>query len=271
MKPKHIIFRSKGCRTCRARKVKCDEARPICQRCIRSRFECQGYGEPTTFLSDNPRPQDTSPTDLSKSIRASQAQPVYAVPQALPYPAELTYVGFLVSRLCIGTPGDSRDFSWLRPGLESPDQNSLFYVTSRCLAEVYYGRVFRQEGVVTKGITKYGSILGHLRQQLQVPELFHVNGLMSVIMVAVVIESVANQSAAGFHAHVRGLAQLVQRAGPEAFMRRPNILIFETCRSWIVRSAIISKHETFVAAPEWKTIPWTYEKKGAIRKLWDIM
>ncbi|KAL4783060.1 hypothetical protein BJX76DRAFT_271412 [Aspergillus varians] len=34
---------SKGCYTCRARKVKCDEARPVCNRCIKGNRICGGY------------------------------------------------------------------------------------------------------------------------------------------------------------------------------------------------------------------------------------
>ncbi|KAL4922242.1 hypothetical protein BDW62DRAFT_207976 [Aspergillus aurantiobrunneus] len=34
---------SKGCYTCRARKVKCDEARPVCRRCIKGNRICGGY------------------------------------------------------------------------------------------------------------------------------------------------------------------------------------------------------------------------------------
>ncbi|KAJ6781157.1 hypothetical protein PWT90_07868 [Aphanocladium album] len=40
------IFHSKtrtGCLTCRARRVKCDEARPVCRRCITANRECRGY------------------------------------------------------------------------------------------------------------------------------------------------------------------------------------------------------------------------------------
>lgn len=33
-----------GCWTCRARRVKCDDGQPQCQRCRRSGWECQGYG-----------------------------------------------------------------------------------------------------------------------------------------------------------------------------------------------------------------------------------
>ncbi|OJJ43891.1 hypothetical protein ASPZODRAFT_145825 [Penicilliopsis zonata CBS 506.65] len=39
------ICRTKtGCRTCRVRRVKCDEARPACQRCVSTGRVCDGYG-----------------------------------------------------------------------------------------------------------------------------------------------------------------------------------------------------------------------------------
>ncbi|KAG8158387.1 hypothetical protein KVR01_011509 [Diaporthe batatas] len=34
---------SMGCRTCRARRIKCDETRPVCNQCIKSRRHCSGY------------------------------------------------------------------------------------------------------------------------------------------------------------------------------------------------------------------------------------
>ncbi|OQE25266.1 hypothetical protein PENSTE_c006G05802 [Penicillium steckii] len=33
-----------GCWTCRGRRVKCDDERPVCRRCLRSGWVCQGYG-----------------------------------------------------------------------------------------------------------------------------------------------------------------------------------------------------------------------------------
>lgn len=37
--------KSKGCNTCKRRKVKCDEGKPGCQRCIRFGRQCEGYGQ----------------------------------------------------------------------------------------------------------------------------------------------------------------------------------------------------------------------------------
>ena len=38
---------SAGCFACRRMKIRCDEGRPSCQRCIRARRTCPGYREPT--------------------------------------------------------------------------------------------------------------------------------------------------------------------------------------------------------------------------------
>ncbi|KAE8349570.1 C6 zinc finger domain protein [Aspergillus coremiiformis] len=44
-KPSNSKPRTKsGCRTCRIRRVKCDEARPSCRRCISTGRSCDGYG-----------------------------------------------------------------------------------------------------------------------------------------------------------------------------------------------------------------------------------
>jgi hypothetical protein len=34
---------SRGCRTCRTRRIKCDEGKPTCQQCAKSKRECGGY------------------------------------------------------------------------------------------------------------------------------------------------------------------------------------------------------------------------------------
>ncbi|EFQ26013.1 hypothetical protein CGRA01v4_14432 [Colletotrichum graminicola] len=38
-----------GCKTCKIRRVKCDEARPICERCHKARIVCDGYDAPSTL------------------------------------------------------------------------------------------------------------------------------------------------------------------------------------------------------------------------------
>ncbi|KAI8949146.1 hypothetical protein F4801DRAFT_421235 [Xylaria longipes] len=43
------IPRSKGCKTCRRKKIKCDEQKPSCGQCRKGVRECEGYDQPTIF------------------------------------------------------------------------------------------------------------------------------------------------------------------------------------------------------------------------------
>jgi hypothetical protein len=103
--------------------------------------------------------------------------------------------------------------AWIR----SSEHNDLFHKSLCCLAEVFYGRPLRQQGVVTNSLAEYGSILQLLRHQLQSPASVGGENLKPVIMTAVIIESVSGQSTAGLHAHIFGLTHLVQTVGPKAF------------------------------------------------------
>ncbi|KAI1839724.1 hypothetical protein JX266_014070 [Neoarthrinium moseri] len=42
--------KSTACHTCRQRHLKCDEARPHCQKCMRAGRECKGYRDGTAFI-----------------------------------------------------------------------------------------------------------------------------------------------------------------------------------------------------------------------------
>ncbi|KAH9892091.1 fungal-specific transcription factor domain-containing protein [Xylariomycetidae sp. FL2044] len=58
-----------GCWTCRARKVKCDEARPACRLCLDKNLVCQGYGARLQWLPPESGPgvfdDRTASSDLS--------------------------------------------------------------------------------------------------------------------------------------------------------------------------------------------------------------
>ncbi|KAM0664208.1 hypothetical protein ACQRIU_006791 [Beauveria bassiana] len=48
-----------GCLTCRTRRVKCDEERPICRRCASSRVTCRGYQTPSSPSQGKSRKNNT--------------------------------------------------------------------------------------------------------------------------------------------------------------------------------------------------------------------
>ncbi|KAK0715339.1 hypothetical protein B0H67DRAFT_239098 [Lasiosphaeris hirsuta] len=62
-----------GCLTCKARKIKCDQGKPHCQRCISTGRKCDGYRPPpsSTTPSPSPAPTQTQALFASKAERRS--------------------------------------------------------------------------------------------------------------------------------------------------------------------------------------------------------
>lgn len=63
--------RRTGCLTCRARRVKCDEAKPECQRCSAANVECRGYQHKRLLGSNATQPAHADIIqDTVSSLRA---------------------------------------------------------------------------------------------------------------------------------------------------------------------------------------------------------
>ncbi|KAI1034804.1 hypothetical protein LB504_004427 [Fusarium proliferatum] len=54
-----------GCATCRIRKIKCDEAKPFCEKCVKTGRKCDGYESVFRPFSNTPQP--TSKPDAAAS------------------------------------------------------------------------------------------------------------------------------------------------------------------------------------------------------------
>ncbi|KAI1072026.1 hypothetical protein LB507_005116 [Fusarium sp. FIESC RH6] len=79
-----------GCFTCKARRVKCDEAKPTCQRCRTSKRECKGY--PKGAYPDSP-PETPSTTSIVP-LSASSSSPIILTPNSSRTNSPLTVLGF---------------------------------------------------------------------------------------------------------------------------------------------------------------------------------
>ncbi|KAK4180709.1 putative transcriptional regulatory protein [Triangularia setosa] len=66
---------SRGCRTCRQRRIKCDEGKPTCKRCEKSRRECGGYRPEFEIVH---RDQTKSTVHRLRSSQTASAPPPLA-------------------------------------------------------------------------------------------------------------------------------------------------------------------------------------------------
>ncbi|KAH7330199.1 hypothetical protein BKA65DRAFT_53694 [Rhexocercosporidium sp. MPI-PUGE-AT-0058] len=71
---------SKGCITCRRRKIRCDYKRPKCIRCSKSRYECEGYGTRTVYMHRHAGSMDIS--DRENITRAKRVSKETTLPVA---------------------------------------------------------------------------------------------------------------------------------------------------------------------------------------------
>ncbi|KAK4145874.1 fungal transcriptional regulatory-like protein [Dichotomopilus funicola] len=98
-----------GCLTCRKRRIKCDEGKPICNNCIKSKRDCEGYSQRLTFkkplgsfpsghLYRNPVYNHRQSQDAFADAQVSTAQNAAGSSQVLlpviaPKPSPAEYLG----------------------------------------------------------------------------------------------------------------------------------------------------------------------------------
>ena len=81
-----ILVRT-GCRTCKARRLKCDETKPVCLRCQKSNFLCEGYSIFVSSTDANFKPRELINAPSGQSIQPIDSMCFFRTLQSL---AELT-------------------------------------------------------------------------------------------------------------------------------------------------------------------------------------
>src|SRR3569833_3256027 len=99
---------SHGCRRCRQRRVRCDEGRPACQRCIKRDEVCDGYRDESTLIFRH---------ETHKVIQQSRAAQATSSPPSGPGPSHSSSTRKRSSSVgAISAPGLMADPSALAPG-----------------------------------------------------------------------------------------------------------------------------------------------------------
>ncbi|KAJ4114767.1 hypothetical protein NW768_011321 [Fusarium equiseti] len=206
-----------GCATCRIRKIKCDEAKPFCQRCVKTGRTCDGYESVfRSFVSPAPRSDaktkvspeftTTAPLDATSLNRYFSTKTIFNVDVSCTQEAEqvlqasVTYPSIRHALLCLRT---------LREDLEtgdSPEQQTLSY---------------------NYGLEQYSKALSGLASNLSSPSPETLKSALLCCQVLISVEQVrGNFSAMGIHI-VRGL----------------NIMREYRARPYLVQGALIpAKH-----------------------------
>ncbi|PVH73626.1 hypothetical protein DL98DRAFT_659332 [Cadophora sp. DSE1049] len=187
-----------GCRTCKQRRIKCDEGRPACQRCLKANFICDGYD-----FKKTPAPRDSTKRELLPRITGSdnqQASTVRILLAAQPglqshapggQPQDLEYFQYFQEQTVLELCGGFDEPLWNRFILQACQEAP--FVRHIALSLAAKGRAEKSRQAMPTGdrssahesyaLRKYSTSLPQIRQYLAGtsnpdPRMFLVAGLL---------------------------------------------------------------------------------------------
>ncbi|KAM0226800.1 hypothetical protein ACHAPO_012066 [Fusarium lateritium] len=192
-----------GCATCRIRKIKCDEAKPFCQKCVKTGRTCDGY-ESVFRPFSSPPASSSNKTNVTKASSESTSDRVLLDPTTLSrYLSTKTIFGVDINcnqeaeevlsqslndvsirHALLSLKALRNDLDSMTAGLASPEQQKLSY---------------------NYGLQQYSKALTGLALNLSAPSPETLKSALLCCQVLISVEQVrGNFSAMGVHI-IRGL------------------------------------------------------------------
>lgn len=216
---------SRGCVTCRQRRVKCDETKPFCRACLRLGLECAGYARPRLRFKDETVRYLTKPPAQASSVSHRNWQSTETIPNtntiplspSLP-PQDLAVPFFLTYITDVGRSVEStRGFlEFVRPVLASESPSSALSAAVNAVAVKVWttmGHNYVSDSLPTHLL---GQALVRLRQAINNPEE---RACDATVLAALVLQMHDTLSAVSGQAKAHGThrggasALLLQRGG----------------------------------------------------------
>ncbi|ETS03244.1 hypothetical protein M419DRAFT_75696 [Trichoderma reesei RUT C-30] len=283
----NVAGRSRGCATCRRRRVKCDESLPDCLRCLNMGLKCPGARTDAFFVHTvvdaaatmgTLKPRDETsllPTSANKclSLRlpAPQPSPAGALDQL--FVSHFIDNFFGAFRPSLPVPGGSSRIwlhelpQFLASGSPSPVQSSI-----RAASMLSYGTAVGDASIKTEACMWYMRALQSLRLllsrngSLASPEV----SVCAAVML-IHFETQAGTSPRAWLKHVKGAASLLEEQGPERCRTGFLHQIFSNLRLQTFVAAMADNELHAFASPEWTTIPFEIQPKLIFDRLVDIL
>ncbi|KAL7918435.1 hypothetical protein ACQKWADRAFT_245028 [Trichoderma austrokoningii] len=286
----NVPGRSRGCATCRKRRVKCDESLPECLRCLNMGLACPGPRTDAIFVhavAPESSLRDSSSAALSPSKLKSPHVMMHLpqLPAWQPSRADAfdqLFVSHFIdcffgaARPALPIPtGTSRIWLHELPEfLASPYPSPVQY-SIRAASMLSYGTVIGDVSIKTEACRWYMRALQGLRYLLSLDDLgSSFCAAESTVCAAVMLihfETSAGTSPKAWLPHVNGAASLLEAQGPhrcrDGFMHQ----IFRHLRLQTFVAAMADNRLHPFASPQWTTIPFERHPKLIFDNLVDVL
>ncbi|KAK3298053.1 uncharacterized protein B0H64DRAFT_136845 [Chaetomium fimeti] len=270
---------SRGCRTCRARRIKCDEGKPTCKRCEKSRRECGGYRpefeivhrdqtgstvrrlrkagdaqqqQPTTprpfvFIQEEPQPwrrrQSPSPSPVSAlTIPLAHRASCYFASNFILVPVGVAPHGFM---------------EYLVPLMDTePSESALRYAFNAC-AFALLGNRARADSInlAQLSLKEHTLALAQTHKALGHPAAASTDSTLAAVLLLCLYESITaikESRMLAWRTHIDGAVHIVQTRGREDMCRtRLGTLLFTAVRHHLVSRVLSSGLQLPFGADWW--------------------
>ncbi|KAE8149495.1 hypothetical protein BDV25DRAFT_156227 [Aspergillus avenaceus] len=277
------IPRSKGCRLCVNRKVKCDETRPHCRRCTKGGFQCPGYTRPLKFCDetltlkrkyngDNASKPYCGRIRKTKRVRSVASQessidgtlaPNLAY-EALHIQMKERFNDFLNmhSASVYGAVSGWIDTNWLdyvRDQASTCGPAMLWAL--RAMTTFNMGLAKEDREAIICGQHMYGRAIEHLSQLLQSSSALS-DETLAAAMVLAGFDQLDSDCPKSWLMHTCGIRDMICARGPEAHRHGIGRTLLVSWRPFLVLESMVHEKPCFLEDPTWAAVARGHTSEG---------
>ncbi|KAE8379023.1 hypothetical protein BDV26DRAFT_260447 [Aspergillus bertholletiae] len=289
---------SKGCQACRKRKKRCDERRPSCGQCLSRNSSCPGYSREMKFINVSGPDKGHSSKARSESRSSAQASSdssdggprsdqvvaphvhstgLSSGALALQRSAVAYYCGSYFHNNIVQTGldvfGKSSYIEWMAftPDLDV-DEPSLKSALL-ALGAARMGHISQDPRLSRLSSESYSRSLRQLYRTIQNGTKGLQDETLATMMFLAVYEIVEGSSSRGlgWASHTHGALSLVHSQGLNTRWSRARHKLFDGLRLSAMIHSLGTRKPTYLATPEWTSLPWNGWEKEPKQHLLDLM
>jgi hypothetical protein len=294
--------RSKGCATCRKRKIGCGLEKPQCAQCIKSKRICGGYERGRIFINHSackgaevslaPVAVDAPVSVVKTSIAGNTDNETSLIKDKLTLASKADVCSSILQDLCplasyrqqlVGyflayhipekKRGTTEMKSWFALLSQLPfpivalDRSLLALCTARV------GRIHNDDALIQRSRDLYTRGLGELQKALYDPELMYNDQTLGACMALALYEVLECPGGTkyAYASHRSGCAKLIQLRGAGAHASGLGHQMFVFFRLQTILSALEYHQPTYLSGESWRKLPWKYNPKTRFDELLDIV
>lgn len=272
--------RSRGCSTCRRRRIKCgksnlsctgtlltwavDEAKPVCGRCTKTGIACGGYARPLQIVYSGITPRGHPSAQRTRGPQQTPYGKMYSLEGlAASIPQYMSVAAFRDTMHFAHLFDDLLWRSYGSPWLQESAQGKLgqlSYDACASLSQRCFGHRFQQPVLDKGSALVYDRVLSSLRVSISSAEQANPTSLTPVLIL--VARASASSSVEEAVCHVNGMAALLQACGPCVFANEDLHQTFRSARATIVSNSLLSCKRTFLEEHLWQSEPFSRSFTG---------